>query len=100
MLWAIHCTDNPDTAALRAENLTAHREYLGSKKSVIVLAGATLSDDGEQMTGSVFIVNTGSRDEAKAFSDGDPFTKAGIFKSVTIQRMRKGQWNPESIEGA
>ena len=100
MLWAIHCTDNPDTAAKRAENLTAHREYLGSKKSVIVLAGATLSDDGEEMTGSVFIVNTGSRDEAKALSDGDPFTKAGIFKSVTIQRMRKGQWNPESIEGA
>lgn len=100
MLWAIHCTDKPNTDTLRAENLQIHREYLGSQKSIIILAGATLSDDGEEMTGSVFIVNVGSRDEAKAFSDGDPFTKAGIFANVTIQRMRKGQWNPESIEGA
>jgi uncharacterized protein YciI len=100
MLWAIHCTDKPNTDALRAENLQIHREYLGSQKGIIILAGATLSDDGEEMTGSVFIVNVGSRDEAKAFSDGDPFTKAGIFANVTIQRMRKGQWNPESIEGA
>jgi uncharacterized protein YciI len=100
MLWAIHCTDKPNTDALRAENLQIHREYLGSQKGIIILAGATLSDDGNDMTGSVFIVNVGSRDEAKAFSDGDPFTKAGIFANVTIQRMRKGQWNPESIEGA
>lgn len=100
MLWAIHCTDKPDTAEARGENLQIHREYLGSQKKIIVLAGATLSDDGNEMTGSVFIVNTGSRADAKAFSDGDPFTKVGIFANVTIQRLRKGQWNPESIEGA
>jgi uncharacterized protein YciI len=41
-----------------------------------------------------------SRTAAETFSNGDPFTKAGIFKNVTIKRMRKGQWNPESIEGA
>jgi uncharacterized protein YciI len=100
MLWAIHCTDKPNTDALRAENLQIHREYLGSQKGIIILAGATVAYDCNDMTGSVFIVNVGSRDEAKAFSDGDPFTKAGIFANVTIQRMRKGQWNPESIEGA
>ena len=76
MLWAIHCTDKPDTDKARGENLQIHREYLGNQKNIIVLAGATLSDDGNDMTGSVFIVNVGSREEAKAFSDGDPFTKA------------------------
>jgi len=45
-------------------------------------------------------VNAGSRAEAKAFSDGDPFAKNGVFKSVTITRMRKGQWNPGAAEGA
>ena len=50
--------------------------------------------------GSLFIVNVGSRAEAKMFSDGDPFTKKGVFKSITITRMRKGQWNPEAAEGA
>ena len=24
----------------------------------------------------------------------------GVFKSVNIVRMRKGQWNPEAAEGA
>jgi uncharacterized protein YciI len=100
MLWTIYCEDNPDTAAARAENLQPHRDYLKSQKNIIVIAGATLTDDGEGMTGSLFIVNVDSRTAAETFSNGDPFTKAGIFKNVTIKRMRKGQWNPESIEGA
>jgi uncharacterized protein YciI len=41
-----------------------------------------------------------SRAKAKAFSDGDPFTKAGVFAAITITRMRKGQWNPGAAEGA
>jgi uncharacterized protein YciI len=100
MLWAIYRTDRPDTGKLRAENLQIHRKYLAGRKNVLVLAGAILSDDGNDKTGSVFIINVGSREEAKAFYDGDPFTKAGIFANVTIQRLSKGHWNPESIEGA
>ena len=45
-------------------------------------------------------MNVNSRAEAKAFSDGDPFTQTGVFASITITRMRKGQWNPEAAEGA
>ena len=36
----------------------------------------------------------------EAFSDGDPFTQAGVFASVKITRMRKGQFNPQAAEGA
>lgn len=100
MLWVITCIDNPDTAAARAEHLTTHREYLGSQRDKIVLAGATLDDAGEQMTGSCFVVNVDSRAAAERFSNGDPFTSAGIFASVTIKRMRKGQWNPDVADGA
>ena len=41
-----------------------------------------------------------TRAEAKAFSDGDPFAKTGVFREVKITRMNKGQWNPEAAEGA
>ena len=41
-----------------------------------------------------------SGEEAKAFSDGDPFTQKGVFANITITRMRKGQWNPGAAEGA
>lgn len=100
MLWAITCIDNPNSAATRDKVVQPHRDYLQSHKKILVLAGATQNDDGTQAIGSLFVVNVGSRADAKAFSDGDPFTKAGVFKSVTITRMRKGQWNPEAAEGA
>lgn len=100
MLWAISCTDKPDSAAIREKVLQLHRDYLQSQKGILVLAGATQTDDGKEAIGSLFIVNVGSRAEAKAFSDGDPFTKGGVFAAVTITRMRKGQWNPAAAEGA
>ena len=100
MLWAISCTDKPNTAAIRETQLQTHRDYLVSQKSILVLAGATQTDDGKEAIGSLFVVNVNSRAEAKAFSDGDAFTQAGVFASITITRMRKGQWNPEAAEGA
>ncbi|MGZ5118863.1 MAG: YciI family protein [Burkholderiales bacterium] len=100
MLWAISCTDKSNTAAVREQFLKPHREYLQSQKRILVLAGATQNDDGSEAIGSLFIVNVKNRAEAKRFSDGDPFTKAGVFSGVTIVRMRKGQWNPEAAEGA
>jgi len=100
MLWVISCVDKPNTAAIRAEILQPHRDYLKTQKSKIVLAGPTQSDDGEQAVGSLFIINVNSRDEAKAFIDGDPFTQGGVFAGVTIVRMRKGLLNPQVAEGA
>ena len=100
MLWTISCVDKPNTAAIREEHLKPHREYLQSQKGILVLAGATQNDDGTEAIGSLFVVNANTRQEAKAFSDGDPFTKAGVFSNITITRMRKGQWNPEAAEGA
>ena len=100
MLWVISCVDKPNTAAIREKHLQPHRDYLQSQKKILVLAGATQSDDGANAIGSLFVVNVNSRAEAKAFSDGDPFTQNGVFSSVTVTRMRKGQWNPQAAEGA
>lgn len=100
MLWTISCIDKPNTAAIRDSVLQPHRDYLASQKKILVLAGATQNDEGTAAIGSLFVVNVGSRAEAKQFSDGDPFTQKGVFASITITRMRKGQWNPEAAEGA
>jgi uncharacterized protein len=100
MLWAISRKAAPDFAAKREKGLQAHLDYLHGQKGILVLSGATLSDDGRDATGSLLIVNVGSRAEAQAFVGGDPFQKAGLFTNVTITRMRKGQWNPQAAEGA
>ena len=100
MLWAISRVAAPNFAANREKGLQPHLDYLQSQKKILVLSGATMADDGKEFIGSLLIVNVGSRAEAQAFVDGDPFQKAGMFKSVTITRMRKGQWNPQAAEGA
>ena len=100
MLWAISRVAAADFAAKREKSLQAHIDYLKSQKKILVLSGGTTSDDGKTFVGSLLIVNVGGRAEAQAFVDGDPFTKAGMFRDVTITRMRKGQWNPEAAEGA
>jgi len=100
MLWVISCLDKPNTAAAREAVLKVHREYLQNQKRILVLAGATQTDDGETAIGSLFVLNVNQRAEARAFSDGDPFTQAGVFANITITRMRKGQWNPEAAQDA
>jgi uncharacterized protein YciI len=100
MLWAISRVAAPNFAAMREKGLQPHLDYLHSQKNILVVSGATLTDDGNEIIGSLLLVNVNSRAEAKAFVDGDPFTKAGMFKNVTITRMRMGQWNPQAAEGA
>ncbi len=100
MLWVVSCVDKPNTATARESVLQPHRDYLASQKKILVLAGATQSDDGATAIGSLFVLNVNSREEAKKFSDGDPFTQKGVFAEIKIVRMRKGQWNPEAAEGA
>ena len=100
MLWAISCVDRADTAALREARMRPHREYFDQQKSILVLCGPTLTDDGSAATGSLFIINVARRADAEAFSANDPFPCAGTFERVVITRMRKSQWNPTAAENA
>jgi uncharacterized protein YciI len=100
MLWAISRVAAPNFAENREKAMQPHIEYLRSQKNILVISGATTSDDGKQFVGSLLIVNVKTRAEAQAFVDGDPFTKAGMFSGVTITRMNKGQFNPQAAEGA
>jgi len=96
MLYIIYQEDRPDGAAIRAATRTEHLAYLERHADVVVLGGATLADDGVTRIGSVLIVNVPDREGAERFSAEEPFRKAGLFKSVKITRMRRGQWNPDA----
>ena len=94
MLYIIYQIDKPDSQASRAQAREAHFAYLERHKDILVLGGALLADDGDARLGSVLIINVPSRAAAEAFSADEPLRKAGVFRSVTITRMRRGQWNP------
>jgi hypothetical protein len=96
MLYIIYQEDRPDGAAIRAATRAEHLTYLERHADIVVLGGAMVADDGVTRIGSVLIVNVPDRAAAERFSAEEPFRKAGLFKSVKITRMRRGQWNPDA----
>jgi uncharacterized protein len=48
-----------------------------------------VSDDGDTMIGSLFLVEAPSREAAVAFNANDPFTRHGIWEQVIIKRFDK-----------
>lgn len=104
MLYMLYGVDGPDGAARRNVAREDHFRYLEKHKDILVLGGATLKDADDTRTGSVLIINVPDRAAADAFAAAEPLRKAGVFKSYTITRMRRGQWYPhnapKSAEGA
>lgn len=96
MLYIIYQIDKPDSEEIRARTREDHFAYLDAHEDILVLGGALLGEDGKTRTGSVLVVNVPSRDEAETFSRNEPFRKAGLFERVEINRMRRGQWNPDA----
>jgi uncharacterized protein len=95
VLYIIYQEDKDHGAGeIRAVNRERHLAYLDRHKDILVLGGALLADDGVARKGSCLVINVASREEAEEFSRNEPFRKEGLFKSVKITRMRRGQWNP------
>ncbi len=96
MPYAIQTKDKPGHGPLRAELRDAHLAYLDSHVGKLLAAGAVIDDDGTGGHGGILIVDTDDRAEAEAFVAGDPFSKAGLFESVTVTRWRKAYFNFEN----
>jgi uncharacterized protein YciI len=94
LLYIIYQKDRADATSIREATRAAHLAYLEKHKNILILGGALLAEDGKTRLGSVLIVNVPGRAAAEVFSADEPFRKAGLFASVEITRMRRGQWNP------
>ena len=53
MLYALICTDKPNSLAIRKANRPEHVAYLKSLGDTVVLAGPFTEPDGETMNGSL-----------------------------------------------
>ncbi len=88
MLFVIRCIDKKGHLPVRQENRPAHVEYLKSFGEKLFAAGAILDGD-ENMCGSIVILDLADKSAAEAFSAGDPYAKAGLFATTTIDRWNK-----------
>ena len=56
MLYAVICTDKPDSLAIRKANRPDHVEFLQSLGDRLVLAGPFTEPDGRTMNGSLIVI--------------------------------------------
>jgi hypothetical protein len=99
MLWVIHLRGQSEHRRHPREGPRAAPRVPGEPEEDLVLAGATQNDDGTEAIGSCFVVNVGEPRGGQEVLGRRSVHQNGVFKSVTITRMRKGQWNPEAADG-
>jgi len=89
MLFHIYCVDKPDSKEIRMANRPAHLDYMKQFEDKVLAAGPTLTEDGNGMTGSVFLIDFPDRQGAEDFCANDPYQNAGLFQSTEIKPFRK-----------
>jgi uncharacterized protein YciI len=87
--YLIETFDRPGAGALRLAVRDEHLAYLDSRMKLLLACGAKLDDDWEAASGGIYLLDVATRTEAEAFIAADPFSKAGLFREVTICRWRK-----------
>lgn len=95
MLFALLCTDKPDSVSLRMSVRPDHLTYLESLGSALKAAGPFTTDEGSP-TGSLVIIEAADRAAAQAMAENDPYAKAGLFASVEIRPWKWLIKNPET----
>ncbi len=91
------CRDKPGALEARLAVRPKHLEHAARYAPRMLAAGAILGDDGKPI-GSLFVFINTSPDEARRIMDEDPFVKAGIFESVSVERWRWAINRPAGIE--
>jgi len=82
------CFDKPDAQELRLKHRAAHLDYLRANAKTIKSCGPFLADDGENMVGSMLIVEAEDRAEVETILKQDPYRKAGLFDSIDVRGWR------------
>jgi len=83
-LFLVNARDKPDAVSVRLANRDKHLEWAGEYSDRIAMAGPVLSDNGETMIGSTFVIEFDSLEDAKAWAKQDPYAKAGLFDRTEI----------------
>ena len=84
--WVILCLDKAGSDGLRNQHYPAHRSYLAAFAEHLIGYGPLVSDDGADEIGYAFFVELPDRNSAEAFVADEPFSRAGVYDSVSVVR--------------
>ncbi len=84
MFFVIYCRDKPNAQSVRAENRPAHLKYVDDSGEMVKLGGPMLCEDGANLVGSMLIIEAATLGAAQDWAAADPYAKAGLFETVSI----------------
>ena len=88
-LFVISYIDKPDSLPLRMANREAHLAYAHADDTpATVKLGGPYLDDAGDMAGSLIVVEAPDKAAAMAFTENDPYVRAGLFSSVDVRPFR------------
>ncbi len=88
MYFLVLSTDKPDMADVRSEVRPIHRAYLrnpGAHPVKVHFGGPTLTTQGEHANGTLLVVEADDIAAVSEFVADDPYSQAGVFRSVEIR---------------
>jgi uncharacterized protein len=85
--FLVHSRDTPGSGAMLDRLAEQHWGYMDRFAGQLVARGPTISDDGEQHTGSVHILAAGGALEARRFAEEEPYHRAGLYAATTVVRF-------------
>ncbi|MGI9372811.1 MAG: YciI family protein [Hyphomicrobiales bacterium] len=94
MLYAVICTDKPNSVDKRMSMRPDHVKFLEAMGDRLKAAGPFMDDSGNP-SGSLLIVEASNRDECLAITQEDPYAEGDLFESVEIRPWNWVFKNPE-----
>ena len=82
MLIALTCRDKSGALSVRKANRDLHLAYI-KQTGVVQQAGPFLDASGD-MCGSLIVLDVEDMAAAETWAANDPYAKAGLFDSVTL----------------
>jgi uncharacterized protein len=95
MLFALICTDKPNSLELRQQSRPEHLTFLEGLGGSLKAAGPFTDDEGKP-TGSLVVIEAPNRAAITEIAGRDPYALAGLFASVEIKPWKWLIKNPEA----
>ena len=95
MLFALICTDKPNTLELRQQSRPAHLKFLEGLGGSLKAAGPFIDDEGKP-TGSLVVIEAANCAAIAEIAGRDPYAIAGLFASIEIRPWKWLIKNPEA----
>jgi uncharacterized protein len=93
MQFVVWATDHAGSLPARQRVREAHRARLRNPAPhavKVLLAGPTLHSQGDEMNGTLLVIDAQDEAAVRAFIHDDPYTRHGVYASVDIRPWRCG----------